>query len=354
MSGYSVRPYRPAWWLPGGHLQTLAGWLLRPRSGVEFLRERIDTPDGDFLDLDFAQVGALRWSELDDSAPVALVLHGLEGSALGPPALQCFRALAAHGIRGVGLNFRSCSGEPNRAIRSYHAGETSDLALVLDLLRERFPRNPLAAVGYSLGGNVLLKYLGETGAAARDRVHAAAAYSVPFDLAAGARKLGRGLGMLYTSHFIRSLQRKYQAKRAITAGVCYEERVAAARTLRDFDDAVTAPLHGFSSAAEYYASSSSGSYLSRIRVPTLILHSADDPFLPEEAIPRDAAAENAHLTLHVTRRGGHVAFVSGARPWAPIFWAEHEVSRFFALHLASAASASASSLNQREPCQTSS
>lgn len=346
MSGYSVRPYRPAWWLPGGHLQTLGGWLLRPRAGVDLRRERIETPDGDFLDLDFAQVGALRWGELEDSAPIALLLHGLEGSARGLPALQCFRALAAQGIRGVGLNFRSCSGEPNRALRTYHAGETTDLALVLDLLSERFPRNPLGAVAYSLGGNVLLKYLGETGAAARERLRAAVAYSVPFDLGAGARKLERGLGRLYTSYFIRSLQQKYRAKRAAAAGICDEERVQSSRTFWDFDDAVTAPLHGFASAKEYYGSSSSRRYLGRIRVPALILHAADDPFLPEEAIPSHAAAENPHLVMHVTRRGGHVAFVSGVLPWAPEFWAEQEAARFLAAHMASAARAVARTLNR--------
>lgn len=329
--------------MPGGHLQTLGGYLLRPRASVHLRRERIDTPDGDFLDLDFAEVGQTTWGEENASAPIAVVLHGLEGSSRALPAQQAFRALAAQGIRPLGLNFRSCSGEPNRTARFYHAGDTADLAFVLDLLIARYPQVRIGIVGYSLGGNVLLKYLGERGEALRGRVGAAAAFSVPFDLVAGARKLERGVGPLYASVFLRSLRPKYQAREAELAQRCDDARARSARSLWVFDDAVTAPLHGFRDAEEYYTTSSSAGFLSHIRVPTLLLHAVDDPFLPRESIPRQVVAENPYLTAAFTRRGGHVGFVSGARPWAPKFWAEREAARFLALHLAAAEVSAAAS-----------
>ncbi|HEX2191032.1 MAG TPA: hydrolase, partial [Longimicrobiaceae bacterium] len=198
------------------------------------------------------------------------------------------------------------------------------------LLAERWPGAPLGAVGFSLGGNVLLKYLGECGDAALPR--AAVAVSVPFDLAAGAASLERGMGRLYTGRFLRTLRRKYRDKRELVGDVVDGARVLAARTFREFDDAATAPLHGFRDAAHYYAASSSAGYLHGIRVPTLLLHSADDPFLPAEAIPRAAARENPFITAAFTEHGGHVGFVAGT-PWAPEFWAEAEAARFLAARL---------------------
>src|ERR1700741_1476857 len=175
-SRFTPRPFVPARWLPGPHAQTVAGRYLRPATGVRYRRERIDTPDGDFLDLDFAHVvGSPQPAPVEDS-PVALVVHGLEGSAQSAYVLETCRALWGRGIRAVAMNFRSCSGEPNRLARFYHAGDTGDIAFVLERLAEPHPGVPLAAVGFSLGANVLLKYLGERGDSAR--IRAAAAISI--------------------------------------------------------------------------------------------------------------------------------------------------------------------------------
>jgi len=328
---FTPRPYVPARWLPGAHAQTVAGRYLRPATGVRYRRERIEMPDGDFVDLDFATVEGSSAPAPGDGAPVALVVHGLEGSSNAPYVLETSRALWDRGIRPVAMNFRSCSGEPNRLARFYHAGDTDDIAHVLDLLGERFPGAPLAAVAYSLGANVLLKYLGERGEASRLRV--AAAISIPFDLGAGADKLQSTLaGRIYTGVFVRPLKAKFRQKQHLMGDACDAGRVLAARSFREFDDAATARLHGFSGVDDYYGSSSCAQFLPRIRVPTLLVHAEDDPFVPDDAIPRDAIRANPHLTAAITLRGGHVGFIAGP-PWRPEFWAEAEAARFVAEEL---------------------
>jgi uncharacterized protein len=332
------RPYRRAWWLPGAHLQTFGGWLLRPRDPVALHRERLDMSDGDFVDLDFASAG--RWSDTarrvrERRTPLVLILHGLEGGSHALPAQAALREVAVHGMQGVVMNFRSCSGEMNRTARFYHAGDTGDLARVVATLRAWFPGSPLGIQGYSLGGNVLLKFLGERGRDASGDVRAAAAISVPFDLAAGSRQLERGMGRVYSAHFLRSLLRKYRSKAEMIASACDADRVLRSRTIREFDAAGTAPLHGFRDVEHYYESSSSARFLARIRVRTLLLHAVDDPFLPASAVPRDAVDRNPALTAHFPRHGGHMGFIAGGAPWRAEYWAEAEAARFLAHHLRS-------------------
>lgn len=283
------------------------------------MRERVDTPDGDFLDLDWAETPAGPL----DHGPLAVVLHGLEGSAASRYALETYRQLARVGVAAVGLNFRSCSGELNRAVRLYHSGETGDLRHVVSLLARRFPGRPLAAVGFSLGGNVLLKYLGEEGREEQERgaLVAAAAVSVPYDLAAGAACTERGVARAYVWRLLRSLKRKVRARAAVFRDRMDLPRALAARTFREFDDAGTAPLHGFADADDYYRRSSSAPYLEAIRIPTRVIHAADDPFLPGAALPRGAVARNPALDPRFTERGGHVGFVCGP-PWRRVYWAE--------------------------------
>lgn len=323
---FTPRPFRPAWWLPGAHAQTVAGRYVRAPRGVRYRRERIDTPDGDFLDLDFARVDGAP--PPDDGAPVCLVVHGLEGCSGSSYVRETCRGLAACGMRAVAMNMRSCSGEPNRTAGFYHAGETGDLAQVLGVLAARWPGALLLAVGYSLGGNQLLKYLGEQGE--RSPVAAAAAVSVPFDLGAGADKLQRSfMGRRYALHFVRRLQAKYRAKLPLVAGRVDHARVLAARGFRDFDEAATARLHGFDGAAGYYGRSSSAGYVHAIRVPTLLVQSLDDPFVDEAGIPHAAIRGNPHLHTAFTARGGHVGFIEGS-PLRPRYWAEAEAVRFLA------------------------
>jgi predicted alpha/beta-fold hydrolase len=324
------RPFHPARWLPGPHAQTLAGRYIRPPHGVHYRRERLDTPDGDFLDLDFATVDGAPPAR--DDAPLCVVIHGLEGSAQSSYVLETARALAEHGIRAVAMNFRSCSGEPNRTARFYHAGETGDLAFLLAHLAARFPAAPLLGIGFSLGSNVLLKYLGERGD--ESRIRAAVGVSIPFDLGRGADKLAASfMGRLYTRHFVRRLVGKYRVKRdngiALDHAPLDERRVLRAPSFRDFDDAVTARLHGFRDADEYYTRSSCAHFLHAVRVPALLVHALDDPFVDERAIPHAAIEGNPLLRTAFTPRGGHVGFIAGSprRPW---FWAEREAAHFLA------------------------
>src|SRR5688500_5573473 len=237
------RPFRAPFWARNRHLQTLAGKFLRPVPELPLRRERWETPDGDELLLDFTE-------DAGPEAPLVLVLHGLEGSARRPYALLSYAALRRRGLAAVGLNFRSCGGEPNRLARSYHSGETGDPRWVLERLHARWPGRRLGALGFSLGGNVLLKLLGDAGDSARELVGAAAAISVPFDLSAGSDELESGpMVRAYARHFLRSLVDKVVAKADLVAPLVELEAVRGVRTMREFDHRATAPLHGFAGAA---------------------------------------------------------------------------------------------------------
>lgn len=298
--------------------------LLRRRGGVALTRERLTTPDGDFLDLDWATVPRAATA----GGPLVLVLHGLEGSASSTYALEAYRRLAARGVAAAGLNFRSCSGELNRGLRLYHSGETEDLRFVVRCLARRSPDRPLGAIGFSLGGNVLLKFLGEEALAGRRSALAAAvAVSVPYDLAAGARYMEAGLARVYVWRLLRSLQRKVRARAADLGARIDVPGALAAQTFRAFDDAATAPLHGFRDANDYYARSSGVQFLAHVRVPTRLIHALDDPFLPAAAFPEGEIRRNPVFDLMLSATGGHVGFVTG-RPWAPGFWAEAQAAAF--------------------------
>lgn len=270
-----------------------------------------------------------------------LVLHGLEGCSRSGYVMEACRRLRDRGLRPVALNFRGRSGEPNRTRRLYHSGETDDLAHVLTRLRRGNPGVDLGAVGFSLGGNVLLKYMGER----PDRenpLSAAACVSVPFDLAASARHLERGAGRIYASSLLRSLKRSLRRKVRLRGRAGYDlEGAEAATTLREFDEAVTAPVHGFADAAEYYRLCSSRRFLAGVGTPTLALQAEDDPFVPAASVPRAALARNPQVRARLVERGGHVGFVAGRRPWRPEFWAEEATSAFLAARLEVSAAADA-------------
>lgn len=322
--GFAPRPFRPAAGLGNRHLQTIAGRYLRRVALPQFRRERVELPDGDFVDLDFP-------ARPRPGRPLVLVLHGLEGSARRGYAVNTYLELARRGLCAVGLNFRSCSGEANRAPRFYHSGDTDDIRFIAAHLAARFPDAPLGAVGFSLGGNALLKFLGEEGQ--RSPFRAAVAVSVPYDLGAGADALDRSpVGRFYTRLFVKSLLAKAEAKADHLRDRCDLERVRRARSFREFDDAATAPLHGFAGADDYYTRSSSTHFIERIRVPTLLLHAADDPFLPPECFPRAAVDANPRVRAIVTPAGGHVGFIEGT-PWQPRFWAEEHAAAFLASEL---------------------
>ena len=308
--------FRPAWWCRGAHLQTLWPVLVRRPPRVHLQRERLELPDGDFIDLDWL-------SPLKTTGPLVVILHGLEGSSDSQYARGLLAALDRRGWRAVVMHFRGCSGQPNRLPRSYHSGETGDLAYVISDLRARSPHLPLGVVGYSLGGNVLLKWLGESGSRAID---AAVAVSVPYDLACAAERLERGTSRLYQRELVRRLHTSVERKR-MHVSLPLRVDVATLRTFRDFDEHVTAPLHGFRGADHYYAVASSRQYLRGIRVATLLLHARDDPFMTEQAIPRPDEL-SVTTTLELSARGGHVGFVGGTWPWRPCYWLEQRIPEF--------------------------
>jgi len=328
-----ANPFRGAWWLPGAHLQTVWGQFTRERRLVPFEREILAAPDGDELVLDHV---AGR-----EGSPRLLILHGLEGSSYSV-YVQGMAALASTaGASVTVLNFRSCARDPhdvkrwlaNRRPRLYHSGETTDLDHVARTLAAREPDAPLLAVGVSLGGNVLLKWLGEH--PTQSVVRAAATISVPYDLDAGARHLTSRLGSLYVRHFLPTLLAKSEHIARTFPEVASRvdlERARRAQTFHAFDDAATAPLHGFAGAADYYARSSSLGFLERITTPTLCISAEDDPFLPRDVLRRVAERAPASVELRVTRRGGHVGFVAGSDPRRPEFWAERTAVDWLLAH----------------------
>ena len=313
--------YAPARWLFGPNLMTIFGPLLRPGPRVPVTRERWELPDGDFVDVD-------RMAGPRD-APLLLALHGLEGSSSAHYVRGTLAQARARGWRALALNFRGCSGDLNRLVRSYHSGETSDLGEMVRRAREEADRIVLA--GFSLGGNVLVKWLGEQGSSAPREVRAAAAISVPFDLELCARTLdGEGFWRwVYRTRFLRSLKRKSLEKLSKFPGAADQQQVARARTLFQFDEALTSRVHGFSGALDYYAQSSSGGFVDRVRVPLLLLSAADDPFIPARCIPQTT---NPHITLEVCAKGGHLGFVEGP-VFRPRFYAERRAAAFLEEHV---------------------
>jgi predicted alpha/beta-fold hydrolase len=297
-------PYRPPWWLPGAHLQTI--WpLARKGPPPAWLRERWETPDGDFIDLDWLAGGPA-------GAPLVVLFHGLEGSSDSHYARALMRAVAARGWRGVVPHFRGCSGEPNRLPRSYHSGDSEEIDWILRRLRRLAGGATLYAVGVSLGGNALLKWLGEEGDGARGVLAAAAAVCPPLDLAICGHALAQGFNRVYTRHFLATLKPKALAKLARHPGLADRARIVAARTLFEFDDAYTGPVHGFAGAADYWRRASARPWLRGIRIPTLLLVAANDPFVPPAALPRTSELSPA-IRFECPAAGGHVGFLDA--PW---------------------------------------
>jgi len=306
-----VTPFSSPWWLPGGHLQTIYS-SLRPPPRIALARERWETPDGDFIDVDFAG---------DPAAGRLLTLfHGLEGGSDSHYARAIGAHAAAAGFRVAVPHWRGCSGELNRKARAYHSGDSDEVDWILRRLVSL--DKALFAIGVSLGGNALLKWLGERGEAAAALVRRAASVSAPIDVAAAGRALDRGLNrLLYTRMFLSTLKPKSLGKLEAFPGLFDAAAVRAARSFREFDDMVTAPLHGFRGVDHYWTAASSGPYLGGIRVPTLLLNARNDPFLPEQDLLAATRETSQSTVLEFPDTGGHVGFISGPFPgrhdWLP-------------------------------------
>ena len=303
--------FLPAWWLRAPHAQTL--WpVLRRQPQLELTRERVELPDGDFIDLTFSG---------PPDAPIVMFLHGLEGGINSHYARGIMQQLNLAGFRACLMHFRGCSGETNRLPIAYHSGKTDDPALILRHLQENHGAVH-GAVGVSLGGNVLLKWLGEMGADCP--LQRAAVISVPFVLDDCAQRLRHGLSRIYERHLVGSLQRNFRRKFA-SMPCPIDVEVEQLDTFHKFDDQVTAKLHGFDGVDDYYGRCSSRQYIPQIRIPTLILHASDDPFMfPDTAPTPDELPEL--VTLELTAHGGHVGFVGGRWPGMANYWGERRLA----------------------------
>ena len=295
--------YQPPFYLFNGHLQTIVPSLWRTVHDVAYQRERLELPDGDFLDLDWSRLPAHRPTD-----GLAIVSHGLEGDASRPYVRGMVRALNRAGFDALAWNYRSCGGEMNRLLRSYHLGDTEDLDRVLRhaLATGRYRRAYL--LGFSAGGNVTLKYLGEDAARVPTEVQRAAVFSVPTDLKASSVYIGRPQNQVYMRRFLKSLRLKVRAKAELLPGQIDLDGLEDLRDFQQFDSRYTAPMHGFGSADAYYQYASSGRYLSGIRVPTLLVNAQNDPFLPASCYPRELAASSPFVFLETPPDGGHVGF----------------------------------------------
>ncbi|MCP1726961.1 putative alpha/beta-fold hydrolase [Natronospira proteinivora] len=314
--------FRPAWWARSRHAQTIYQNLLRRRPRPSTRSERLELPDGDFLDLHWAQ--AQDAAESQGERPIVLLLHGLEGSIQSKYAVGQMQALSKAGLTSVLVHFRGCGGEPNRLRRGYHSGVSDDVALVVRHIRAHFPDSPLAAVGYSLGGNVLLKWLGETGA--NNPLTTAVAVSVPFRLGHCAKAINKGVSRLYNRFLMRRMKASYARKFRQRSDPPFPlDALDGLKSFHDFDNAITAPLHGFDNASDYYQQASSIHYLPNIRVPTLILHALDDPFMTPDTAPSESEISD-QVQLELSPRGGHVGFVAGRWPWKPRWWLEERIT----------------------------
>lgn len=310
--------YRAPKWLPGGHAQTIYPLAIKPKPPA-YRRERWETPDGDFIDLD--------WLDGPAEVPLVVLFHGLEGSSASHYAIALMAAVRAHGWSGVVPHFRGCSGEPNRLPRAYHSGDSAEIDWILQRLRRQFPQRTLFAAGVSLGGNALAKWLGEREEAARKVVAAAAAVSAPLDLTLAGHHLGRGFNQVYTQHFLSTLKQTAAEKLARFPGLFDGERLRRVRNLYDFDDLLTGPLHGYAGAEDYWRRASAKPLLGGIRVPTLLLNAKNDPFLPAHGLPQ-AHEVSARVTAEFPHEGGHVGFVSGSLP-GRLDWLPRRLLQFF-------------------------
>ncbi len=299
--------YQAPWYLPNGHLQTIIPSLFRRVTGLHFRRTRINTPDGDFLDLDWISSTTTEASKTADT--LIIISHGLEGDSRRSYIKGLARAFLHQSCHALAWNYRSCSGEPNKLPHFYHSGATQDLAQVVEHILQHHPQyTKIILAGFSLGGNLTLKYLGENPTQLPPQLWKAVVFSVPLDLASSSRKIGLRENRIYEQRFLKRLRQKIQHKAKLQPGVLDLKPLETIRTLWDFDDLYTAPLHGFKGAADYYARCSSLQFVEHIRIPTLILNAQNDPFLSASCYPKEKLTGHPYVHFEAPATGGHVGF----------------------------------------------
>jgi predicted alpha/beta-fold hydrolase len=314
--------YRPIALLANGHMQTIAASTLRRVPNVHYQRERLELPDGDFVDLDWSMV-----SPHSAASRLCIISHGLEGDSSRPYVRGMARALNEAGFDALAWNYRGCGGETNRLLRAYHLGDTDDLAEVVGYAATAKAYPEIFLTGFSAGGNVTLKYLGENAARVPAQVQRAAVFSVPTDLKASSVHISRWQNQVYLRRFMNSLRNKMRVKAAHLPGQLDLTALDELRDFPQFDERYTAPLHGFASADDYYEQAASGRYLSGIRIPTLLVNALNDPFLPASCYPRAAATASEYFFLETPVGGGHVGFNEGGP--AGTYYSERRAIDFF-------------------------
>ncbi|NEO83099.1 MAG: alpha/beta fold hydrolase [Spirulina sp. SIO3F2] len=315
-------PFQPVWWCTNPHAQTIAGVVFATTPRLPWQRQRLDTPDGDFLDIDRLPAPNPK------SSPRLLLLHGLESSSRGHEVRNLMAAGQAAGWESIALNFRTCGGEMNRAERAYHSGETNDLAWLIEQVLQEDATRPILGIGISLGANVLLKYLGEQGKNAPAQLQGAVAISTPFDLNQATIEIEQGFNLLYMQRFVLSLKQKAWTKQKIHPHLFEPQVIRSIQTLSGFDEKITAPLHGFASARDYWTQSSSAQFLPHIHVPTLLISAQDDPFCPGHYLPYQQVEQNPFLVALFPESGGHAAFIDGGYPYRLQFWSHRQAIAF--------------------------
>ena len=318
----STSDYHAPTWCVGGHLQTVIPAKVSTKPQVEYRREHVSTPDGDFMIWDWLQPEPLR-----ADTPVLVLFHGLEGSSHSHYALSLMDECKKWGWRGVVAHFRSCGGELNRLPRAYFAGDSDDCEWVLKTVKSRFPRAPMYAVGVSLGANQLTKYLGDRGTDATSLLTAAAAVGAPLDLVAGSERISKGVNILYANMFLSTLKPKLEAKARLFPELIDIEAVRRCETMYDFDTIYTAPIHGFRSAMDYWQKCSCKQALPNVQVPLLFLNAKNDPFLPAWSLPRAQEMSN-YLLGEFPEEGGHIGFPEGKMP-GNLLYLPTRIKRFF-------------------------
>jgi len=310
--------FKPSWWLRSPHLQTLWPAFFKKRHKLDLIPEQVELDDGDFVDI--------CWSK-KDVEKIVLVLHGLEGSLESHYANGIVYQLEQAGYRPVFMYFRGCSGRMNRLPRAYHSGDTGDISAIVEHIKNKTGHYPYGLVAYSLGANALLKWLGETGDS--NPIKRAVAVSVPFRLHDAGQRLERGVSRIYREHLLSSLRNTYAKKfKKLTSPLNVD--IGSLKTFWSYDDQVTAPLHGFSGAKEYYDRSSSRQYLKNIKIPTRIIHAVDDPFMFKTTVP-DKTELSSSIDFLLTKNGGHVGFISGKTPYSAYSWCEKKIIEFLKL-----------------------
>ena len=326
----NVSAFKPAWWLSNPHLQTMAAKWLRRKETITTYREVLQLPDNDFLELAWSELPQASQTDTAPHKPIVILLHGLEGSVDSHYAKGMLSAIKAQGWIGVLMHFRGCGQHPNKQGRSYHSGDITDISYLVSLLDRRYPQYKKAIIGFSLGGSVLTNYLAKSNAST---IQAGVVICAPLDLASCSKRMNKGFSKVYQKYLVDMLKASalQKIKQKLVTHINHTQ-VDNINTLWDFDDQYTAPLNHFKNAQDYYQQASGKALLTKISTPCLIIHAQDDPFLCHKSTVKQLQYSQ-QIQFEISKKGGHVGFISGSNPFAPTYWLEQRVPQYLAGYL---------------------